>query len=154
MLKSDSMSGFSPSWCHGGLSDDDFTITIVPIRRPRTEAAYDPRKLSTFDLYATGPQIGGLTGSPPRTPNSGRIDFKPGANPSTTPFFEGGLHLNYSRWFYRTRPIPYRTPTEDGRWPDSIRRFAASGVLGGVPVRTPIGGPVACKSKVGSFRGS
>ena len=24
----------------------------------------------------------------------GRIDFKPGANPSTTPFFEGGLHLN------------------------------------------------------------
>ena len=23
----------------------------------------------------------------------GRIDFKPGANPSTTPFFEGGLHL-------------------------------------------------------------
>ena len=34
----------------------------------------------------------------------GRIDFKRGANPSTTPFFEGGLHLNYSRWFYRTRP--------------------------------------------------
>ena len=25
--------------------------------------------------------------------DSGRIDFKPGANPSTTPFFEGGLHL-------------------------------------------------------------
>ena len=86
--------------------------------------------------------------------NSGRIDFKPGANPSTTPFFEGGLHLNYSRWFYRTRPIPFRTPTEDGRWPDSIQRFAASGVLGGVPVMTPIGGPVAFKSKVDSFRGS
>ena len=66
--------------------------------------------------------------------NSGRIDFKPGANPSTTPFFEGGLHLNYSRWFYRTRPTLYRTPTEAARWPDSTRRFAASGVLGGVPV--------------------
>ena len=83
--------------------------------------------------------------------NPGR---KPGANPSTTPFFEGGLHLNYSRWFYRTRPTLYRTPTEAARWPESILRFAASGVLGGVPVRTPIGGPVACKSKVGSFRGS
>ena len=34
----------------------------------------------------------------------GRVDFKYGANPSTTPFFERGLHLNYSRWFYRTRP--------------------------------------------------
>jgi len=55
----------------------------------------------------------------------GRIDFKPEANPSTTPFFEGGLHLSYSRWFYRTRPT-LMAPTEASRWPDSIRRFAAS----------------------------
>ena len=34
----------------------------------------------------------------------GRIDFKPGANPSTTPFFERGLHLSSSRWLYRTPP--------------------------------------------------
>ena len=27
-----------------------------------------------------------------------------GTNPSTTPFFERGLHLNSSRWFYRTPP--------------------------------------------------
>ena len=29
---------------------------------------------------------------------------RPGANPSTTPFFERGFHLNFSRWFYRTPP--------------------------------------------------
>ena len=29
---------------------------------------------------------------------------RPGANPSTAPFFERGLHLNFSRWFYRPRP--------------------------------------------------
>ena len=34
----------------------------------------------------------------------GRIEFKPEANPSTTLFFERGLHLNSSRWFYRTPP--------------------------------------------------
>ena len=28
---------------------------------------------------------------------------KPGANPSTTPFFERGLHLRFSRWLYQTR---------------------------------------------------
>ena len=27
-----------------------------------------------------------------------------GTNPSTTPFFERGLHLNSSRWLYRTPP--------------------------------------------------
>ena len=49
-------SGFFPQWCHCGLSDDDFTISVVPIRRPRTEATYDPWKLPTFDLHATGPR--------------------------------------------------------------------------------------------------
>ena len=28
----------------------------------------------------------------------------PGTNPSTTPFSERGLHLDFSRWFCRTRP--------------------------------------------------
>jgi hypothetical protein len=32
------------------------------------------------------------------------IEFKPGANPSTTPFFDMGLHLSTTRWFYRTPP--------------------------------------------------
>ena len=66
-------SGFSPPWCHGGLSDDDFTISVVPIRRPRTEAAYEPRKLPTFDLHATGPPIGVPTGTPPRTPEAANL---------------------------------------------------------------------------------
>ena len=63
----------SPPWCHGGLSDDDFTISVVPIRRPRTEAAYEPRKLPTFDLHATGPPIGVPTGTPPRTPEAANL---------------------------------------------------------------------------------
>ena len=61
---------FLPRDWHGGLGDDDFTIPIVPIRRPRMEAAYDPWKLPTFDLYATGVPVGVLTGSPPMTPGS------------------------------------------------------------------------------------
>ena len=52
--------------------------------------------------------IGAASGIDP-----GRIDFKPGANLSTTPFFERGLHLSYSRWFYRPAYPYYRTPTED-----------------------------------------
>ena len=47
---------FPPHGRHGGLSDEDFTITVVPIRRPRTEATYDPWKLPIFDLNATGPR--------------------------------------------------------------------------------------------------
>ena len=31
-------------------------------------------------------------------------ESKSGSNRSTTPCFEMGLHLSYSRWFYRTRP--------------------------------------------------
>ena len=61
---------FLPRDWHGGLGDDDFTIPIVPIRRSRMETAYDPRKLPTFDLYATGVPVGVLTGSPPMTPGS------------------------------------------------------------------------------------
>ena len=61
---------FLPRNWHGGLGDDDFTIPIVPIRRSRMETAYVPRKLPTFDLYATGVPVGVLTGSPPMNPGS------------------------------------------------------------------------------------
>ena len=69
---------FPPMGWHGGLSDDDFTILVVPIRRPRMETAYDPRKLSTFDLHETGAPIGVLTGTPPRTPEAANLRIESG----------------------------------------------------------------------------
>ena len=74
---------FPPMGWHGDLSDDDFTILVVPIRRPRMEAAYDPRKLPTFDLHATGPPIGVPTGTPPRTPEAANLRTESGHRQSS-----------------------------------------------------------------------
>ena len=53
---------------------------------------------------------------------------RPGTNPSTTPFFEKGIHVDFSRWFYRTRPTLIghlqthpRCKTPQGTQADSVR---------------------------------
>ena len=77
-----------------------------------------------------------------------------GTNPSTTPFFERGLHLNYSRWFYRTRPTLIGHLQKIAGGLIQFEGLRLPGVIGGLPARTPTGTPVAYKSKVGSFQGS
>ena len=53
-------------------------------RRPTVSLSFAFFISFAFFMYPIG-----ASGNDP-----GRIDFKPGANPSTTPFFEGGLHLS------------------------------------------------------------
>ena len=70
-----------------------------------------------------------------------RIDFKPGANPSTTPFFERGLDLNYSRWFYWTRPALIGRLQKIAGGLIQFEGLRLQGVIGGLPFRTPTRGP-------------
>ena len=63
-----------------------------------------------------------------------------GTNPFTTPFFERGLHLNSSRWFYRTPPtlvgrlqLSLPSPRTNVRWLVSItggHRTTPYGIIG------------------------